>query len=1168
MNARRLTLTTLASLGGLMLCSAPALAVRGHLFGGSFGGEGAGNGQLSGPVGVAVNDATGDVYVVDVGNSRVEYFSSAGAYEGQFNGSGADAAVEKQPAPTGQFSSPTYIAVDNDPVSPSFDDVYVVDSGHHVIDKFSSTGEYIGQLTGLEKIGGIAVDSSGQLWAYEPESIEIAGFHYPEDKIRVFSNGRTNELLSSFGTLLGSASLKPGFGVGSNDDLYLHTSYGVSSLNSSGNYLIERFDGLVAEDHVPVEAVNGVAVDLSSDEVYIDNADGKNSIGRFSSSGSLIETFGSELLTDMSESTGIAVDSKTEDVYVADPATNRIDHFAPQPESKPTIAREAPTGVTGGSASLTAQITPDGPEASYYVQYGTGSCAASPASCTDLPAAPGVDIGGGFDEQEVSVHTQSLRPSTVYHFRVIATNALGTTEGAEVTFTTQSVGGEFVLPDGRAWELVSPGDKHGAGLEPIGFDQDVQAAEEGGAMTYAANDPDEENPAGNSSLELSQLFSTRIAPGIWETHDLATPRPSGPADFNTGKLDEYVLFSSNLSLGAVEPAGTTPLPPLPPGSEKTVYLRAANGEYKALVSSANVPPGTKYAKGENEYWPLSIVGATPDFSHVVINAPEGVALAPTPGHEPKEPGEVSKVYEWAEGQLKPAAELPGNIPTSNLHFAGPRPAISDDGSRIILEGNGHVYMRDMVKEETIQIDAAQGVTEPGPEQSGSHFITVSSKASRVFFKSRERLTSDSTVSAGQREGEDLYVFEVTSGEGEPLRGKLTDLAVDGNAGETAGLQGMGVIGASEEGSYVYFVANGVLGDGAEHGAKSGNCEGAAGRPTETCNLYVEHYDEGAKAWTPPTFIAALSGADSHSFGAGLGELAGLTARVAPNGRYLAFMSEKSLTGYENRDANGGVPDEEVFLYDASTGHLVCASCNPTGSRPAGHIDEPYSLVDQTGIWERRWVAANIPGWTNAGGTPQYQSRYLSNSGRLFFDSQDALVPADVDGKEDVYEYEPPGIGSCQAPGYGQSASVVFSQAAGGCVGLISVGTSSEESVFMDASATGGDVFFLSKSQLLAAGLRRDRRRVRRSRMHGARAVCAADAAHAAAVYDGRCVQAGADAAADDLRGAVERDVLRCGEHHPGIAGEDCDVEVFGGLAEAREGAEGVREEAEEEAGGV
>ncbi len=103
----------------------------------------------------------------------------------------------------------------------------------------------------------------------------------------------------------------------------------------------------------------------------------------------------------------------------------------------------------------------------------------------------------------------------------------------------------------------------------------------------------------------------------------------------------------------------------------------------------------------------------------------------------------------------------------------------------------------------------------------------------------------------------------------------------------------------------------------------------------------------------------------------------------------------------------------------------------------------------------------------------YQSRYLSNNGRLFFDSPDGLVPAAVNHKEDVYEFEPQGAGSCQST-VGR-AGEVFEAGAGGCVGLISSGTSSQESAFLDASAKGGrdgegeegggDVFFMTTSQL-------------------------------------------------------------------------------------------------------
>ena len=166
--------------------------------------------------------------------------------------------------------------------------------------------------------------------------------------------------------------------------------------------------------------------------------------------------------------------------------------------------------------------------------------------------------------------------------------------------------------------------------------------------------------------------------------------------------------------------------------------------------------------------------------------------------------------------------------------------------------------------------------------------------------------------------------------------------------------------------------------------------------------------------------------------------------------------------------SAGHPDEEVFLYDAAQGRLSCVSCNSTGatgwSRPHGVFDTELAgegvglLVDRPEIWSERWLAGSIPGWGSTRGAKSqpaalYQPRYLSDSGRLFFNSADALVPQDTNGKEDVYEYEPDGVGSC-----GDS---------GGCIGLISSGTSGRESAFLDASQNGDDVFFLTAAQLVA-----------------------------------------------------------------------------------------------------
>ena len=91
----------------------------------------------------------------------------------------------------------------------------------------------------------------------------------------------------------------------------------------------------------------------------------------------------------------------------------------------------------------------------------------------------------------------------------------------------------------------------------------------------------------------------------------------------------------------------------------------------------------------------------------------------------------------------------------------------------------------------------------------------------------------------------------------------------------------------------------------------------------------------------------------------------------------------------------------------------------------------------------------LRGWQ----TPSVQQRYLLDDGRLFFQSSDALVAQASNGRQNVYEYEPGGVGSCSS-----GAS---------CVSLISTGTSSENSYFLDAGESGRDVFIITRQQLVA-----------------------------------------------------------------------------------------------------
>ncbi len=720
----------------------------------------------------------------------------------------------------------------------------------------------------------------------------------------------------------------------------------------------------------------------------------------------------------------------------------------------PKVEEEFVSDVASASATLNALVNPGDGATTYTFEYAPAGGAFKPV--LEPEGSGGLPAGG--IGVPVSVHVQlGLVPGASYEFRVVASNSVqeGVT-GGPVSFVMQTAGGEFGLPDGRQYEMVTPPEKEGALIYGPGHfwdegpahfykelgNQSIQASVAGNAMVDLASQPTEAEPQGYNS-EVSVL-STRSSSG-WSSQVIAPPHAAqggGPALLSK----EYLLFSEDLSRGLVQPVGAFS-PYAPEVSEQTPYLRTdyLNGNvgercqgscFQPLVTRADdtaspfVPFGGAYNSEvpgfcENTDCGPLVRGASPDLSHVVFYSP--VQLTSTPG---------SGLYEWYGGHLRLIGgddELAGGkYGVTQREEPGGRRAISENGERVITVTEGGVR-------KIAMSDVATGETETIGEGT---YMTASSDASKVFFIS----------------GGDLDVFEVTSGEGEPLAGKVTDLTVDPHAGEEAGV--VSVLGASDDGSYVYFAAGGALTPGAVPAVpgEAGTCaaasfsEGTRGG----CNIYVYH--DGVTSLVSAGWINP--------------EETYLWSRVSPDGRWLAFMSTHSLTGYDNRDAVSGEPDAEVYLYDADTGRLVCASCDPTGSRPMGvKLDLGIPL----------WVAADVPSWEHFYGYygTRYQPRYLSDSGRLFFESSDALVPQDVNGVRDVYEYEPEGVptGEHACSSSSASGSDVFKPAhafevegrqgeeGAGCVALVSSGASSEESSFMDASESGGDVFFRTESRL-------------------------------------------------------------------------------------------------------
>ena len=1000
-------------------------------------------GEASGfvePSGVAVSGLNGDVFVTD-GRRVVDVFAPAGPGEYEF-------VRQLTGAPTGaggsvqEFGEVASVAVDG-----GTGDVFVADASRGVVDEFDSTGEYVGRLTGtdagsFENLRAVAVDPVSHL-------VYVGDFNEEKQRgsVDVFGGGAVVPDVVTNGA--------SGVGVATEGD-------GEGGLRSAGVDAV--FEGSVNPDDeggASCGFVYGTSTAFGSRASCEPETvmDGASSVAVHGEVHGLAADTTYFYRLQASNQNGLNAGEDFQDQELVTPG--------------PGVHGESASDVSSASATLQAGIDPNGTPTSYYFQYGKSAGSYEGR----LPAAPGSFVGSGHGDVEVApVHVQGLAASTVYHYRVVAVSALEVAgevksvafPGADQTFTTQGAGSGLRLPDGREWEQVSPLDKHGALIEPIGETGGAQASVSGGSIGYLATVPTEEDTKGY--VERVQVISTRTGSG-WVSRDVSLAHHSAPA-LSGSYGPEYRLFSSDLSAAIVEPLGAyTSLgeEAFPPDTDRTPYVRhnstCAAGPstcFEPLVTGAagfaDVPEGTPFggtpAPGPTlTHGEATFVGASPDLSHVILSSQVPLTSGVT--------GEREELYEWdaakpATERLQLVSALPETgEPAGKAALLGTaneiiRDAVSVDGSRVVWsESGGHLYLRDTVKGESVQLDVMQAGGDEG--NAGPRFQAASGDGSRVFFTDAQRLTADSRALSGRP---DLYVCEMVE-TGGVLGCDLTDLT-PGAGEEAANVQGA-VLGASTDGDWVYYVADGALAEGAARGS----CEGSASAPGARCNLYASHFAGGV--WGPPRLVAGVSGDDWPDWIGDGFDLGKMTARVSDDGSWMAFMSDLGLTGYDTRDAVSGQPDEEVYLYDAAAGRLLCASCNPTGARPKG---VPYSqlndkLAGGDRVWpDGQWIAANLPAWTEYQHTKAlYQPRYLADGGRLFFNSHDGLVAQDGNGGEDVYEFEPAGAGDCSSDMSG------FSAGTNGCIGLISSGAAAGESAFMDASKSGDDVFFLTSGRL-------------------------------------------------------------------------------------------------------
>lgn len=1024
----------------------------------SFGPDGTSSTTFDQVTSIAVDQSAGLVYFLDRPTGILHRFAADGT---PADWGGSAPYISGNELGGLVLSSSTVGGLDQVAVDAGSHEVYV--TSNNMVTAFAANGEEAtftsgpdagtNTLTGFTELMGVAVDANGTIYAADQGA----------DFVKVYAS--SGELLTEI------AAANPG----------------TLAVNTAGVvYVIERFEdccgtfpGKVIEytpsafPVVPTTTYsaetgtfgtpepNAVAVDPSSGDVYLTGNGGHPQTDIFKDTGQFFST-----IVGFDEPYGVGVHVDTGYVYISNtvcgpggcPAVIEVFKLKPVPPPEaPKIENLAVGEVGNTSATLGARINPNSAETNYHFEYGLEDCALN--DCIDVPTSS-VGIGDGHDLVAVSHDIAGLLPSSTYHYRLVAENPKGSDEESGV-FRTQGSGLGFELVDERVWEMVSPTNKYGAKITPGLDDGHIQAAADGNGFVYLTGGSIEEHPAGSrQSTERSNALAQRGSGGVWNSKDL-TPPNSRVVPVSVGAKNEYKIFSPDLSEALLEPRDGLALSP--EASERTPYWRQ-NSEpplYRPLVTGkegfANVPPDVKFG-GAAAVSDVNIRAATPGLDHVVLT---GVGLAS---------GVPSgATYKWFDGQLEVVSVLPdseggGFVPGPGSSHSTPgsgdrsmRHAISDDGARVFWsswsDGSTplHLYVRDTVADETARIDIPLG---GGDTDSGNPFFEgASADGSAVFFTDSADLTPGASPA-----GADLYRCELPLSA--PLAGCSDLLNISAplpGSGESAEVLGM-VPALSEDGTRAYFVARGRLDTEA-------NLAGDFAVPAQP-NLYFWQDGEGVR------FIATLSERDNPDWatfpGATFSTEARLSAVGSPNGRHLAFMSERSLTGEGNFDA-AWEPVERVFRYDALADRVDCISCHPTGAGPDGAVissdEEP--LIDARVQWEGRLVGSVVPQSPVIGlssrFTPLHRTRVVHDNGRIYFNAIDGLVPADSNGEWDVYQYEPGGTGTCASSAADADTAVT----AGGCLSLISSGTADRPAGFLDASEGGNDVFFLTSAPLSA-----------------------------------------------------------------------------------------------------
>lgn len=658
---------------------------------------------------------------------------------------------------------------------------------------------------------------------------------------------------------------------------------------------------------------------------------------------------------------------------------------APEP---PAVESILVSNITADDALLRGSVNPNNSETAYRFEYTSEEDFLAHEFEGAQVAGEGT-LGGSFEGQPVGTSLSGLEAGTTYRVRLSAESVEGVDE-AETSFTTYlppSVGSacpnqalrtgpSALLPDCRAYELVTPADTNGH--PPYG--QETTAAElfptllaspDGNSISFQIGGGAIPGMDATGSYVGDAYLSTRGANG-WQT-EVAGPGPSFAPSIVPGSpapdQSRFLWRADPLGAAAVE-------------GKSTSYIRFPDGHSEVLGQGGlGIDPGAVgvliSAGGTHAIFVTGLRSDQPAIQIESDAAPSG----------------TKAIYDrTSDGVAHVVSLLPGEVPLGageNAEFAG----ASADGRGVAFAVGKSLYLR-------------RDNTKTYPIGEDLEFAGVSEGGDRVFYL----------------KGGDLFAFDAEAfdaGDEEAVRFTETGDAT--------------VVNISEDGSSAYFLSAQAL-------PVEPNPSGKLPQPGEQ-NLYLSR--EGALNFVGTVTQRDVDGVQGNTRqvqGLGLwttaqndlpgGAIAVDPSRSTGDGAVLLFEAEASLTDY---DTEGHT---EIYRYDAAENSLRCLSCNPTGIS-GGDASLQSLTLDEA--WLTYWNPVEN----------------LSADGkRAFFESSEALAMNDTDGLRDVYQWEEEGKGDCQKTG--------------GCVRLISSGSSSRNDYLYAASASGDDVFFRSSDLLVGA----------------------------------------------------------------------------------------------------